>query len=425
MIVRERSLTTIHLSLEKRVIWFLLVMLFGVALRTYVTHSVTIVWITNLAGLLFLFPSFFRYYDSSIARYSIIYIIFGFITLSINSQYLNGSIKSIGTNINIIVFPLLLNIAVSKKTKAGFDEQALLRILKAISFLGTLSLLFAWIIDFGNIIKVFNGASVYRTEIAGFYYSKNIYGAFIALSMAADLYLVTKKRDPKRIIAIVLKIVAVILSLSRAALLLAGLIVFIFFWVNKRRTWKDYLVLVVLVAAVIGTVVYVRSNEKLNNFMLNSVFRMQYGDAGRESLRTQALDKVKDNLISSLFGVGFAGIDVLDIDVDNTYLYIWFTGGIVKLLYYLVAMIASVKKIVRMKFQDKNLYRLCMSVCLSYLAFAFFESVAVLELGLLNFLFTFYLFMIPFSYQIISNGSNESALNSANDGHLLESIEME
>ena len=161
---------------------------------------------------------------------------------------------------------------------------------------------------------------------------------------------------------------------------------------------RDYITLAIFFLLFIGVIVYVINNSLLYNFAYNSVFRINVGDAGREVLRNQAIEKVENNVVEMIFGVGFAGIDILDIDVDNTYLYIFFSGGIFKILFYLVSILLSIIKILRMKLYNENLYRVCLSVLVSYLFFAYFESVAVLELGLLNFVYTFFVFFIPFSY---------------------------
>lgn len=377
---------------------YLIVMLIGVALRTYVTHSITIVWIVNLVGFVLLFLPYFRYINTTIAEIIFIYLFFSLLTVVFNFKYLTNSVKTLGTNINILILPLMLCIMCSSRTKMELNETNLITILRFISLTGLISLAYTWIIDFHEIIKVFAGTSAYQVNVSGFFYSKNIYGAFVSLTMAADLYLLSIKKHIVEIPMIGIKILAVILSFSRAALLQAGVTIFVFLWIKKRRMARDYITLAIFFLLFIGVIVYVINNSLLYNFAYNSVFRINVGDAGREVLRNQAIEKVENNVVEMIFGVGFAGIDILDIDVDNTYLYIFFSGGIFKILFYLVSILLSIIKILRMKLYNENLYRVCLSVLVSHLFFAYFESVAVLELGLLNFVYTFFVFFIPFSY---------------------------
>lgn len=385
-------------KLPSRLMLYLIVMLIGVALRTYVTHSITIVWIVNLVGFVLLFLPYFRYINTTIAEIIFIYLFFSLLTVVFNFKYLTNSVKTLGTNINILILPLMLCIMCSSRTKMELNETNLITILRFISLTGLISLAYTWIIDFHEIIKVFAGTSAYQVNVSGFFYSKNIYGAFVSLTMAADLYLLSIKKHIVEIPMIGIKILAVILSFSRAALLQAGVTIFVFLWIKKRRMARDYITLAIFFLLFIGVIVYVINNSLLYNFAYNSVFRINVGDAGREVLRNQAIEKVENNVVEMIFGVGFAGIDILDIDVDNTYLYIFFSGGIFKILFYLVSILLSIIKILRMKLYNENLYRVCLSVLVSHLFFAYFESVAVLELGLLNFVYTFFVFFIPFSY---------------------------
>lgn len=393
--------------LPTRIVLYVVIMLIGVILRTYVTHSVTIVWIVNLIGLFVLFIQYIRYVKSNLLGYLFMYVVFGILTIIVNLNYLTSSIKSLGTNINILIFPIMLNIAFSDRTHDEFSLEAIENSLKLVSELGLIAVAFTWITDYQDIIKVFNGTSVYKVAVAGFFYSKNIYGAFISLTLAADLYLLSNKKNVKRLVFIGIKLLAVILSFSRAALLQVSVMLFVFYWVKKKRTLRDYFIFIVITVAIVIGIVYVTNNEELYSFMYNSVIRVNSGDAGREFLRNQAIERVGNNFIRLIFGVGFAGLDTLDIDVDNTYLYIWFTGGIIKLTFYVITMIISLKIIFSIKSFYENVYRISLAVFISYLFFAYFESVSVLELGLLNYLFTLYMFMIPFSCWAKTTSNNE------------------
>ena len=386
------------LDLNKRIGIYFVIMLVGVCLRTYVTHSVTIVWIVNIIGLAFLFFPYLSINRVSNSVCAFFYVAFGILTIVINLEYISGSLKSIGTNINIIVFPIMLVISDSYANNIGCLNDKVIKLFKFLSILGSISVIFTWVTSFNDIMQVFHGTSAYKVEVAGFYYSKNIYGAFVSLTLASDLYLLAIDKDVKRLLILILKFVAVVLSFSRAALLQAGVMLFIFFCTKKKKQIKDYVVQFIVIITVIILIVIIVTNDDLVNFIKNGVFRFSSGDAGREMLRNQAIERVGSGTISAVFGVGFAGIEALDIDIDNTYLYLWFTGGIVKLIFFSWALVLGLRKVIRLKHKNENLYRICFSVGISYLFFAFFESVAVLELGILNFLFTIYMFMIPFSY---------------------------
>lgn len=379
-----------------RIFAYLILMLFGVMLRTFVTGSVAIVWIINIIGLLVCFFPIYRRLSQKVLFYSIFYIILCLITFLLNVGYFNESLKSIGTNINIIIVPMYLFIISYVSKHKPFDNVNLFKLLRLISLLGTVSVLFAWIFDFQDIIRIILGqVRVYSADVDGFFYHKNIYGAFITLSLAADLFLYSTVRKRSRLIVLIAKLFAIVLSLSRAALLQAGIMLFVFFWTEKKHRINDVLLLLIIVAVI---AVVLLTNDSILYFIRNSILRVDVGDAGRAHLRLRALEIVGSNYLNFLFGVGFSGLDFLDVDIDNTYLYLLFTGGIVKVIFFVFYYFLATKRNIEIKQYNRLVYRLSISVSVSYLAYAFFESVAVLELGLLNFCNMFYIFLLPFGY---------------------------
>lgn len=385
-------------SISSRINLYLFTMMIAICISTFVTESIVIVWIINLVGLFLIFLPYFKSTNFSLLFLAISYLFFGVFTFLVNLGYLSDDLKSIGTNINILIFPTMLLIAYSVKTRNSLDKNSIVSVLKFLSILGTISVAFAWAMGASDILSVFSGMSAYQARVYGIFYSKNIYGAFVGLTMAADLYLLSEKRRLDIMLLLGIKFIAVIVSFSRAALLQTVVMIFIFYCLKNKRKLIDYVLLFIAALAIIFIIYLILADPDLTNFFMNSVFRVQGGDAGRAMLRERALSLIPDDIIHILLGVGFPGVDALKIDVDNTYLYLWFTGGFPKVFAYLSAAIYSLYKIIKLKSQDTILYRICISIFISYLFFAFFESVAFLELGLLNFVYTFFLFYIPMGY---------------------------
>lgn len=380
---------------SRRIEQYIAVMLLGVVLVTFITKTITIAWVINLLGLLILFFPFYSQTNTRCLIGATLYIFCGLITLFFNMDFISSDLKSIGTNVNILVLPITFMIINTIKTKYPIKYFDVEKCMIFLSRLGTLAVILSWILGGVGILSVYNGANAYQAEVAGFFYSKNIYGAFVGLTLSADLFLNFASGSLLKKIIIAVKTLAVILSFSRAALLQIGVMFFVYFWKKKSKSMADYILALVGILCGVISFYYLQNDEGISNFFMNSIFRIDAGDAGRSLARHEALDKFTSNLINPLFGVGFAGIDALDIDIDNTYLYLWFTGGIPKVLFYIGALIISYIKIKSLKLYNPEIYRLCISVYVSYMFYAFFESVAVLELGLLNFLFTFFMFILP------------------------------
>ena len=373
-------------------------MLIGIVLRTFWTHTITVVWIVNLITVFVFWGSYSLKVKQRVFIFGFLSILLGIITFVINYRYLDVNLKSIGTNVNIIIIPFFLFIIERIRDDKPLADINLNDILFFLSIMGLVSIVVSWVIGYSDIIRVFQGRlNVYRANNGGLFYGKNIYGSFVSLSLCADLYLYKKAYKKKSILLtiIIIKVLALIVSFSRAAMLQAAVAAFMFLWFNGKRSARDWVLLGIVAAA---SLIIVLSNQTLYDFFVYNVLRLETGDAGRAVLRRLAVDRVDSDPLTLLFGVGYAGIDSLNIDIDNTYLYIYFSGGLFKILFYLVTLFVSVKRIIQIRIRNLFLGNLCMAVTVSYFVFAFFESVAVLELGLLNFLYTFFMFIVPSGY---------------------------
>lgn len=385
----------------KDTVIYIFIMLFAVSLRTYVTHSATIVWIVNLLGLLVCYGKYILRQKAEILIIVVLYIIASFITIGLNTEYFNGSIKALGTNINIFVFPFFAMLISSFARRKVLKDEQIEYLFKIISIIGLFTVLIAWGTGYRYLSRVFRGTlNPYRADIlgiSGFFYGKNIYGAFISLSLAPDLYFLAKTHQRKYIVLMIVKIAAIVLSFSRAALLQAGIMCFLFFWLNRKRTLKEWGLLGIVFLAFLVFFIF---NNQFHRFIMRSVLRTSIGDAGRGFLRARALSRVGEVYKIMVFGIGFAGVDALSVDIDNTYLYLLFTGGIVKILFFIGVVYIFFLKTKELKRYNPSLACLSLAVGGSYFVFAFYESIAILELGLLNFLFALFMLVIPCGYEV-------------------------
>ena len=197
-------------SISSRINLYLFTMMIAICISTFVTESIVIVWIINLVGLFLIFLPYFKSTNFSLLFLAISYLFFGVFTFLVNLGYLSDDLKSIGTNINILIFPTMLLIAYSVKTRNSLDKNSIVSVLKFLSILGTISVAFAWAMGASDILSVFSGMSAYQARVYGIFYSKNIYGAFVGLTMAADLYLLSEKRRLDIMLLLGIKFIAVI-----------------------------------------------------------------------------------------------------------------------------------------------------------------------------------------------------------------------
>ena len=382
---------------------YLLIMLLGIAVRTYITQSVATTWLINFAGFVLFWIIVFRdkiYTYQNAIILILVYFICSFITLFLNLRFYSFALDKIGTNINTLVFGGYFIIFAFLKRSRPLKDEGLESFFFLLSFLGTASILIAWVSGFRNIIQGLTGRiNVYDVRACGLFYSKNIYGAFVSLSAHPDLYLYQKYKRPRSLLLFALKAVAVALSFSRAALLQLVLFTFFYFYFNQKGIRKlVYLVVIVLLCVIIWRIA-IKLFPGACDIIINRIIRFQAGDAGRAWLRRQAASTFFKNSLSIFFGVGFMGLYELNLDIDNTYSYLLFTGGIIKCCFFAFLFFESFRTCEKRRHVNNTLIALCQSVGISYMVFAFFESIPLAELGLTDFLYTLFMLFIPLGYR--------------------------
>lgn len=372
-------------------------MLLALAAKVYVYNDIALVWALNFIFLCVCFRQAFLKPNKTIFIMSCLYILCAICTMALNTDSIDGDIKGLGTNINTLAIPIFWFICSWQGHLKGWNEKNIEKWCWFISSIGLLSVLYAWFVNISDVKMILNGVSVYTIKAYGFFPQKNIYGAFVALTIVADLFLYQKTGNWKNLFILGLKSIAVILSFSRAALLL----LFLFYisdtllnLINKKTLKWNLL----LCLGGLFTLCLFLTYPSISNFIMRAIFRIEVGDAGRISILENSLSKFGSSLWHILFGVGYFNITALDMDLDNTYFYLLFSGGIIKVGFFLIGYVFSLKKIWILRSENILLGNACLSLSVAYLSFAFFESVALFELGLLNFLFGMWLYIIPYGY---------------------------
>lgn len=376
---------------------YTLIMLVAVAISTLFNMGSYFFWIVNGIAYVLLFGEYYIVQSIRMWWCFFSYLVFGIITILLNTVYVTADLKSIGMQVNLVFTPLFLMLFNKVNHEKPFVQLDVKRLFQFLSVLGTFSAVIAVATGFSDLLAVFSGRlGAYSANAAGFFYSKNIYGAFVGLTLCADVYLYQESKSVKRAIICAFKYFCVIISFSRAALLQVSIAIFLFFWFSIKRSKKEWMILIL---AVLVTVVMIYQSPDLQRILIDQVLRLDAGDAGRAQLRQNALEVVDLGTIRSFLGIGYAGINFFNVDIDNTYYYTFFAGGIVKIAFFMCVSIISLISILKLKKKDRLISEICLAVWCSYFVFAYYESVAILEIGLLNFCYMIYMFLIPMGYR--------------------------
>ena len=376
---------------------YIFVMLLAVAISTFLNVGSYIFWIINAVAYFWLFSKYYIVQRVQMWWCFFTYLAFGILTILLNTIYVTSDLKSIGMQVNLVFTPLFLMLFDKVNHEKPFVQMDVKKLFHFLSVLGTFSAVIAVVTGFSDLVAVFSGRlGAYSANAAGFFYSKNIYGAFVGLTLCADVYLYQESKSIKRAIICAFKYFCVIISFSRAALLQVSVAIFLFFWFSRKRSKREW---VILILAVLVTVVVIYRSPDLQRILFDQVLRLDTGDAGRARLRQNALEVVDLGTFKSFLGIGYAGINFFNVDIDNTYYYTFFAGGIVKIVFFLCVSIISLISILKLRKNDRSISDICLAVWCSYFIFAYYESVAILEIGLLNFCYMIYMFLIPMGYR--------------------------
>lgn len=376
---------------------YIFVMLLAVAISTFLNVGSYIFWIINAVAYFWLFSKYYIVQRVQMWWCFFTYLAFGILTILLNTIYVTSDLKSIGMQVNLVFTPLFLMLFDKVNHEKPFVQMDVKKLFHFLSVLGTFSAVIAVVTGLSDLVAVFSGRlGAYSANAAGFFYSKNIYGAFVGLTLCADVYLYQESKSIKRAIICAFKYFCVIISFSRAALLQVSVAIFLFFWFSRKRSKREW---VILILAVLVTVVVIYRSPDLQRILFDQVLRLDTGDAGRARLRQNALEVVDLGTFKSFLGIGYAGINFFNVDIDNTYYYTFFAGGIVKIVFFLCVSIISLISILKLRKNDRSISDICLAVWCSYFIFAYYESVAILEIGLLNFCYMIYMFLIPMGYR--------------------------
>ena len=395
---------TFRIEIKNEIKLYIILMFVAICIRTFFFDSIVIIWIINFIGLFFIFRHRLRKVEKAWAYCIIFFLMISLSTFLVNIKYLENDIKGIGTNVNLLVTPTYIILLGLYYKERPFSDDSIWSIFNIISIIGLVSVAFAWITGYRDIISVIYGRmNAYLAKGSGLFYGKNIYGAFISLSGSVDLFLYNLTKKNKYIVLYIIKLFAVMVSFSRAALLHAAVFLIVYLWFNKKRAKREW-ILLFLTAIVI--VVVVLLNRDILNAFTNTIIRFEAGDAGRSNERIRSLNAIDNNILVIIFGLGFPGLGMLSLDIDNTYFYLFFTGGILKCVFFIFGFFFFIHNSFRIYKYNKSLTCFCVGMALSYYVYAFYESVCIFELGFLNYIFTLLIFLIPSGYRV----SNENKI---------------
>lgn len=385
--------------LEKAIIIYITIQILGILLSNFIVFQdrISTIWIINSIGFtIFSVAIFSRFSSKRLTTWIIafLYIVTQLLTLLIHIEYLFGSLKSFGLNINIIVTAVYMVMVFSLLNQELLIMEQIKKIYIQIYIWGLIACLFSIVTEHNTIAMVLNSKiGAYSVATRSFFDNKNTYGAFLAMALIAGIFLYQHTRRKRFLFGETFLFVCLILSFSRAALLLFGVFCIVFFAFKENRSpFLNRLMLVVF----LGCCIMIILNSTFRSLLFEKIIRSDVGDAGRSIIWHYVFKIFNRNWYNIPLGIGFSELNMIGISyIHNIYLEIYFVGGIVKLLFFLAALIRITINIMRTFHRNSFTGYLGVSVFIAYLGYGFFESVIIFELGIIPFLIILNMLIIP------------------------------
>ncbi len=205
-------------------------------------------------------------------------------------------------------------------------------------------------------------AGAYGSECSSFLYSNHEFAVYIVAAIVFTLWRLINgsyKKLPSFVMLAFL-LINLLSTYSRTAILggVAAIVILIFYYNIKYFG--------VLCGAIAVASAVVIGNERLNNFVLNKVFKGSFAasggvlDEGRELMYIEEMEFFRSgSIVQKLFGHGYVGGAT---GGHNAYLYILNIGGIIMFAFFLLVIAWSFVNSFRIIKHDRSVGSLCLGL---------------------------------------------------------------
>lgn len=326
---------------------------------------------------------------------------------------------NIDKNEIIFILSLLFNtlILIVAADKKKINKEEIIDFFKKFVFLGIISCIFNFIINYKNMLNLSSITSSYKAAFSSFFPNRNQFGLFLLLEIFSLSVLSRSKNEKYYNYIYILFITNLILTMSRNSIL--GLFIFATiscfnkYVVEKKKIKKNQFILYFLGINVALISIYILINNSNIYELINRLFIRSdtiEGGNGRLSVWQNGISIAMNN--NPLFGVGrFKGIEINKIlygseleYFHSIYVEKFVTHGIVGLAILVFYMSYVWKKVCNIKEND-YIKSTIKAFLLSVFIISIFETTTRFSIGYSDFMFLIFVFTIPI---LISNASNNS-----------------
>lgn len=318
------------------------------------------------------------------------------------SNVVLGDNKYLSANINIFISGLNVMLIFGVFNSIKISSKGITYIARMCVIFCLVSCFYNFLINGSKMINIANMSTAYTYSFHSFFGNKNLYGFILLYGIICNTFLFINCKSKKigYILVYVILATNLITTLSRNSIL--GTVIFMCVFIlliNKRKKFRK----IILIFSGVLCILLIFTNESLRSFIEEFIIRKNYGLTTRDILWNVSLESL-NRTNSWVWGLGLGQIgQILEnytyvASVHNFYLEIILGGGLIKLGFYLLIIIYSFNKSVKIYKIDRANGSVFIALTIAYLVYGMFESTSILGIGIMSNLCTIFMIVLPIMY---------------------------
>lgn len=285
-------------------------------------------------------------------------------------------------------------------SRVSISKSSLLKFFKGIVVLGVIASIFNLIINYDQLLNVFNVRNAYAYNFQSFYLNRNTYAQLLFFSIIANTVLVIENKTKIGLYLYILFGFNLIATFSRGSLLAVAVFFLAYFFItNKKRFIKK----ITIVAGGVVAFVFIWTSSQLQEFIIQTLIRSDVGTTKRTGIWEVAFQLLDET--SWLFGIGeFSAVNYLNrFGYSNSQFHSFYvetlvTGGLVLSMFFIGVLLFIARNIKTIVKNDKQVGIVYLAGFFSMVVYAFFESISFFTMGYVGTLYSAFFISIPLMY---------------------------
>ena len=339
-----------------------------------------------------------------------ILVIFSLQVITQIINFLNFGSVEIKDIANIVAVILNIYLFIYMALRSEITKDQFIDFMKKVVFLGVISCIYNIIVNFEDVINIFNVKNSYDLNLKSFFANRNQYGIFLIIVMLSNLYVLNIEHSKKYIVLQIIFVISAILTMSRNTILGTIIMNLLFLSFNiknikEKLTKKQMITLIsvcsIVVLIILLSIVFVPEIKETINKLFIRTYTIST-DSGRIKLWINGVDLVNSNLLT---GIGRFKAIMLNNTAYNSrldqfhsiYVETLVTYGIVGEVCLIYSIVQYIKRI-KNSFIDKGEKNIMLIGIITFLIISCFETTCRLSIGYADTITMIYFITIPLMY---------------------------